>query len=225
MSTLTVRAPRPAAPAVERRPGGVRELLKAAARGAATLLVLPWLLVYWLKALFVGRDRALEGSSESLSRIPGLPGKYLRRAFLACVLAECHPTASVGFGVLFSRTGARIGANVYLGPRCHIGLVTLERDVLLAAGVHVTSGAQTHGFDDLSRPIREQEGTPSMVRIGAGSWIGSAAVVMADIGRDTVVGAGAVVVKPLPDAVIAAGVPARVIRSRGPAPVSESAAE
>ena len=32
-----------------------------------------------------------------------------------------------------------------------------------------------------------------MVRIGAGSWIGSGAVVMADVGRDSVVAAGAVV--------------------------------
>ena len=35
-----------------------------------------------------------------------------------------------------------------------------------------------------------------------------------DSGRDTVVGAGAVVTKPLPDAVVAAGVPARVVRRR-----------
>ena len=81
MSTLT--ADRPAA----RRAGGAKELLKAVARGVATVLVLPWLLAYWFKTLFVGRDRALEGSSESLSLLPGLLGKYLRRAFLAWVLA------------------------------------------------------------------------------------------------------------------------------------------
>ena len=203
-------------------PGGVREWLKATLRGIATALVLPWLLVYWLKVPILGRDQALEGASESLSRLPGLSGKYLRRAFLARVLAECHPTASIGFGVLFSKSGARVGANVYIGPRCHIGLVTIERDALLAAGSHVTSGAQTHGYDDLSRPIRDQEGTPTMVRIGAGAWIGSAAVVMADVGRDTIVGAGAVVTKALPDQVIAAGVPARVLRSRLETPVSET---
>jgi virginiamycin A acetyltransferase len=71
-----------------------------------------------------------------------------------------------------------------------------------------------HGSGDLSVPIRDQEGQATRVRIGAGSWVGSAAVVMADVGRDTIVGAGAVVTKPLPDHVIAAGVPARVIRSR-----------
>src|SRR6266851_5496027 len=127
MSVPTVDATTIAAPETSNHaqaPGGARELLKAVARGSASLLVLPWLLVYWCKVPFVGRDQALEGSSESLSRIPGLWGQYMRRAFLARVLAECHPTASIGFGVLFSKTGARIGANAYIGPRCHIGLVT-----------------------------------------------------------------------------------------------------
>jgi acetyltransferase-like isoleucine patch superfamily enzyme len=176
--------------------------------------MLPWLAVYWLKVPLVGRDPALEGSSESLSLIPGVMGKYMRRAFLARVLVECHPTASIGFGVLFSKCGARIEANAYLGPRCHIGLATIGRDAQLAAGTHVTSGAHTHGFDDLARPIREQEGALTMVHVGAGAWIGSGAVVMADVGRGTIIGAGAVVTKPLPDEVVAAGVPARVLRSR-----------
>jgi acetyltransferase-like isoleucine patch superfamily enzyme len=186
----------------------------------ALVAVSPAILWFRVKAAVVGRDQALEGSSEWLSLLPGLPGRYLRRAFLAHALAGCHPTASVGFGCLFSKHGAVIGANVYLGPRCHIGLATIEDDVLLAAGVQVTSGAQTHGFADLSRPIREQQGVLTRVRIGAGAWVGSGAIIMADVGRDTVVGAGAVVTKPLPDAVIAAGVPARVIRSRRDAAVS-----
>jgi len=39
-------------------------------------------------------------------------------------------------------------------------------------------------------------------------------VVLADVGRDTVVAAGAVVTHPIPDGVIAAGVPARIVRQR-----------
>ena len=62
--------------------------------------------------------------------------------------------------------------------------------------------------------MREQPGVLTQVRIGAGAWIGSAAVVMADVGRDTIVGAGAVVTKSLPDRVVAVGVPARIVRSR-----------
>jgi acetyltransferase-like isoleucine patch superfamily enzyme len=193
----------------------LRNALKAIAHGLALVVISPLLLCYFLQALVIGRDRALEYATEWLALLPGLAGRYLRRAFLARVLAGgCHPSASIGFGTLFSQSGAGIEANVYVGPRCHLGLVHLEKDVLLAAGVHVTSGARRHGSEDVDRPIRDQEGTVSMVRIGAGTWIGSGAVVMADVGRDTIVGAGAVVTKPVPQRVIAAGVPARVVRSR-----------
>jgi virginiamycin A acetyltransferase len=192
----------------------MRDTLKSFARGLATVVVLPSLVSFWIRAAVVGPDRALESSSQALALIPGLIGQYLRRAFLMRVLAECHHGATIEFGVLFSQAGARIGENVYIGPRCHIGLAHLEANVLLAAGVHVPSGAQTHGTADVETPIRDQEGQRSVVRIGAGAWVGSAAVVMADIGRDSIVGAGAVVTKPLPDRVIAGGVPARVIRSR-----------
>jgi acetyltransferase-like isoleucine patch superfamily enzyme len=196
------------------RPFGAKAALKWLARAGATLLVSPLLLVYVCSAAFLGRDRALENATELLSLLPGLPGQYLRRAFLARVLAGCHPSAFIGFGSIFSKAGAKIDANVYIGPRCHIGLAHVERDVLIAAGVHLLSGARTHSITELSRPIREQGGVNSLVRVGAGAWIGSAAVVMADVGRDTVVGAGAVVTRPLPDGVIAVGVPARVVRPR-----------
>jgi len=192
----------------------VWEWFKATARFAAHVAILPFLLWHGLWALALGPDRALEGSSELLALLPGLTGQYLRRAFLSWTLAECHPTAVIGFGVLFSTTKARIGANVYIGPRCQIGLAHIERDALLATGVQVPSGAHTHGIDDPTRPIREQPGNLTVVRIGAGAWIGGAAVVMADVGRESVVGAGAVVTKPLPERVIAAGVPARVLRAR-----------
>jgi acetyltransferase-like isoleucine patch superfamily enzyme len=192
----------------------VRELVKSILRGLATLVVLPNLVSFWLRSFVLGKDRALEGSTQALSLVPGVLGQYLRRAFLARALAHCHPSATISFGTIFSKAGARIEENVYIGPRCHIGLVHIGRDALLAAGVHATSGAQSHGFTDPTRPIREQEGKLTQVHIGAGAWVGSAAVVMADVGRDTVVGAGAVVTRPLPEGVIAAGVPARVIRSR-----------
>ena len=78
------------------------------------------------------------------------------------------------------------------------------------------SGSKTHGIDDLTIAIRDQPTIKSPVRIGNGSWIGSAAVVMADVGRDAVIAAGAVVTRPIPDLTIAGGVPARVLRHRDP---------
>ena len=195
----------------------MRSLVKRLAFWLCTILVLPELLRFWLGSLFLGRDRAISGSTQLLGLVPGIVGDYLRRAFLARALERCHPSVTIEFGTIFSKAGARLDENVYVGPRCNLGLVHIERDVLLAGGVYVTSGSETHGTDDVSRPIREQPGTLRRVTIGAGTWIGSAAVVMADVGRDTVVAAGSVVNKPLPARVVAGGVPARVIKERVPA--------
>jgi acetyltransferase-like isoleucine patch superfamily enzyme len=191
-----------------------REAAKWFVRAVANVFVLPVLFIHWLKVPLIGRDRALEGSTEWLALVPGLTGQYFRRAFLGWTIEHCHPSASIGFGTVFSKAGARVDENSYIGGHCHIGLVHVERDVLIASGVHVTSGARMHGTDDLAKPIKEQQGVNTLVTIGAGAWIGSCAVVMADVGRDSIVGAGAVVTKTVPERVVVGGVPAKVIRSR-----------
>jgi len=187
---------------------------KALGRAAALVIILPSLGSFYVRRIVLGADRALLGSSQALSLVPGVLGQYTRTAFFRCVLARCAPTVVVEFGTILSKVGARLDENVYVGPMCHLGLVHLERDVLVAAGVHIPSGPMTHGVGDLHTPIRDQPGVAQCVRIGAGSWIGSAAVVLADVGPNSVVGSGAVVTKPIPPAVIAAGVPAAVIRAR-----------
>lgn len=192
----------------------MKSVIKSLLHLLALVCVSPLLLIHALSASLLGKDRALEGSSQWLSLLPGLGGVFLRRAFLGVVLRRCHRSAEVSFGTLFSQTGALIDEDVYVGPRCHLGLVHLEKNVLIAAGVHIPSGGQTHHFSDPSQPIREQGGTRTMVTIGEGAWIGSAAIVLASVGKGSIIAAGAVVTKPIPDFVIAAGVPARVLRSR-----------
>jgi virginiamycin A acetyltransferase len=198
----------------------IKGLAGAAARGIATVIVSPSILSFRIRSRVIGADRAIHGSTQAWAVAPGLVGQYLRRAFLTRALASCGHTSTIEFGTIFSTAATRIDERVYIGPRCHIGWVHIESDALIAAGVHIPSGSHTHGTSDLDRPIREQPGVKQCVRIGAGAWIGSAAVVMADVGRGTIVAAGAVVTTPLPDEVIAAGVPARVIRSRRPEKVS-----
>src|SRR5690606_3331276 len=192
----------------------MRDALKAVVRAMATIVVAPALLSYCVKRLAIGPDRALEGSTQALAWLPGVPGTYLRGAFLARVLASFDRTASVHYGTILSQAGARIDANVYVGPDCHLGLVLLQRDVLIASGVQIPSGPDTHGTERVDIPIREQPARLRMVTIGEGSWVGSGAIVLADVGRHAVVAAGSVVTKPVPDYAIAAGVPARVIRDR-----------
>jgi len=192
----------------------VREVLKLIAHYVAVAIVVPSLVSWHVRSLMMGPDRALEGSTQFWAMVPGLMGQYLRRAFLCHTLSSCARTATIEFGTLFSSASASIGERSYIGPRCHIGWALIEADVLIAAGVHIPSGARTHGMADLSVAMRDQPSSKNPVRIGAGAWIGSAAVVMADVGRDAVIGAGAVVTKPVADRMIAGGVPARVLRER-----------
>ncbi|HEX4347319.1 MAG TPA: acyltransferase [Vicinamibacterales bacterium] len=192
----------------------MREALKSTARATALLVSIPRLTAFYVAAAVIGPERALEGASQSVSKIAGIRGQYLRQAFLTRAGVSIHHSATISFGVLFSKLGAVVEENVYVGPRCHLGLVHLEKDVLLAAGVHVPSGAHSHGTSDVDQPIRSQARRVDKVRIGAGTWVGSGAVVMADVGKNCVIGAGAVVTTAIPDNVVAAGVPARVIRQR-----------
>lgn len=193
----------------------MNESLKGVARGLAFVAISPMLLWFVVKRAVLGADRALQGSAQALALVPGLPGQYVRRAFLSVALAHCAPTSVVEFGVTFSQCAARLDDNVYVGPFCSLGRVHLERDVLVAGGVHIPSGADTHATTLVDTAIREQGGTRELIRVGQGTWIGNGAIVMADIGRDCVIGAGAVVTTAIPDRSVAVGVPARVIRVRG----------
>jgi acetyltransferase-like isoleucine patch superfamily enzyme len=83
------------------------------------------------------------------------------------------------------------------------------------------NGSAQHGIDRLDVPIREQPGVWPRITIGTDTWIGDRAVVMADVGRHCVIGAGSIVTKPIPDYAIALGSPARVVRYRN----SESGVE
>jgi acetyltransferase-like isoleucine patch superfamily enzyme len=200
----------------------MRERFKVLARFVAAVACAPLVLSFVIRCRVLGRDRALEGSTQLLAGAPGLVGEYLRRAFLAKALARCHHTATVCYGTVFSRTGARLDENVYVGASCHIGLAHLQRDVLVGSGVHLPSGPSTHGIDDTTIPIRDQPGVERLVTVGHGAWIGNGAVILADVGHDAVVGAGSVVTRPVPPYAVVAGVPAKVLKSRLNADVAGS---
>jgi acetyltransferase-like isoleucine patch superfamily enzyme len=193
----------------------MRGLIKNIARGIAFIAVLPSLVSYGLKRVFIGADRALEGSSQALSLVPGLPGRYMRQVFFSSVLARCSSTVVIEFGTLFSQCGAHLDDRVYIGPRCHLGLVHIGAYTMLGPGVQIPSGAHTHGHTSVDAPIQSQGLSRQLVHIGDGCWIGANAVIMADVGAHTIIGAGAVVTRPIPSNVVAAGSPARVIKDRG----------
>ena len=192
----------------------MRQLVKSGVFAAAVVLVLPAWCSFLLKRALLGPDCAIMSSTQSLSLVPGLLGQFVRRAFLWLVLEECATSVTVEFGTTFSKVDARLGENVYIGPYCSLGSVVLERDVLLAPSVHIPSGPDTHGTANLDIPIREQPGRLRTVRVGQGTWIGTGAIVLDDVGANSVIAAGAVVTAPIPGLVVAGGVPARVLKER-----------
>jgi acetyltransferase-like isoleucine patch superfamily enzyme len=199
-----------------RRPSHLvpRELLKSLARGLARLLVLPGYLSYRFRRVVLG-PRAIQGSTQWLALLPGLPGEYVRREFLRLALRACSPHCSISFGTIFATPDVRIADHVYIGAYCTVGDVDIGPDVLIGSGVHLMSGKTQHATDRLDVPIRLQPRRFDRIRIGTDTWIGSGALVMASIGAHCVVGAGSVVTSEIPAGSIAAGNPARVLRQRG----------
>lgn len=192
----------------------MKSFIKHLVEFTAFLVVLPAYGLYRLGAAIVGPDKAFPGWSETFSMLPGLTGQYLRRAFYSLTLKRCGENSCLSFGSIFSHSTASVGANVYVGSFCALGAITLEDDVLIASHVSIMNGTRQHGTARIDIPIREQPGIFTPVTIGEGSWIGEGATVSVDVGKHCVIGAGAVVTKPVPDYAIALGVPAKVVKFR-----------
>ena len=129
-------------------------------------------------------------------------------------MSYCHYESVIGFGTVFSQSATRIGRGVYIGPQCNIGSCEIDEFSLIASGVHIMSGRRQHNFDDLDRNIQEQGGELSQVRIGADSWVGNGALIMANVGTKVVIGAGSVVSRDVPDYAVLVGNPAEIVKFR-----------
>lgn len=119
-----------------------------------------------------------------------------------------HPTATISrfatlgagtvvFAGVIVNAGARIGSNVILNTAASI-----DHDNVIGDHAHVSPGARLGGT----------------VCVGTGTHVGIGAAVRNNlrIGAWTLVGAGSVVVKDIPDHVVAFGNPARVVRENRP---------
>jgi acetyltransferase-like isoleucine patch superfamily enzyme len=114
----------------------------------------------------------------------------------------------------------RIGDRCVIGRGSHIVAhadIRIGDDVWTGPYVYITD--QNHGYADPDMPIGRQMPVNNPVEIGAGSWLGTGAIVLpgARIGRNVVVAAGSVVRGEVPDYCVVAGVPAKVVRSRSEA--------
>ncbi len=127
-----------------------------------------------------------------------------------------------------------INDRVYLDTEQKGGYIRIENDVYIGTGTtlfghkgleigdhvlmaqNITLTPYSHIFDDPDANIITQKGHSKKVVIGRDSYIGMGVCIMysGDIGEGSVVGAGSVVVKPIPPYSVAVGCPAKVIKKR-----------
>jgi len=114
--------------------------------------------------------------------------------------AIISPSASLGQGVLIL-PGVILGPGVNLGNYVVLNTaVTIEHDsvlqdnVVIGPGVHLAGGV--------------------LVKSGTSVGIGVSSAPGVTIGSNCLIGAGSVIIENIPDSVVAAGVPAKVLRSR-----------
>jgi|SRR5262245_48711216 len=122
---------------------------------------------------------------------PGATSPVLRIGDRCCIGRSSHVVAY---------RSVRIGDDVMMGPRCYITDLN-------------------HAYGDPGTPIGVQWPAHDPVEVGPGSWLGAGAVILPGtrLGRNTVVGAGAVVRGQFPDHAVLAGVPAKLVRRYDPA--------
>lgn len=111
-----------------------------------------------------------------------------------------------------------IGERSCLGDHCYVGGaggVTIGENVL--CGQSVSFHAENHEFSDAGMLIRDQPVRHRGIQVHDDCWIGAGVRILDGvvIGRGAVVGAGAVVTRSVPAGSVVAGVPARVIGTRG----------
>ena len=158
--------------------------------------------------------RRAMGLVEEINQAPAADSALQRRLFTELLGtygegAEIRPPFYCDYGWQ-THVGARTFANFGLTV-LDVATVTIGEDAQI--GPHVQLLTATHPLDPEPRRAKWESAEPIVIEDNV--WLGGGVIVCpgVTIGRNTVVGAGAVVTKDLPSDVVAVGSPARPIRS------------
>ena len=105
----------------------------------------------------------------------------------------------------------RIGRNVFINHGCSfldLGGITIEDDVLIGPNVQLIT--ENHPVKPSERKALDLKA----ILIKKNAWLGAGAIILpgVTVGENSVVAAGAVVTKDVPDNVVVAGIPAKIIK-------------
>jgi sugar O-acyltransferase (sialic acid O-acetyltransferase NeuD family) len=177
-----------------------REVVGYLAPGPSDDLGLTYLGDDAVLASYAGSDTsvfiAVGSNARRLSLLDWVRSSGCRLASAVSASAVVSPSAAIGDGSVVM-PGVVINARARVGDGVIVNTgATIDHDCVLHDGVHVAPGCHLAGG----------------VVVGHGAFLGVGVSVIPErtIGEWTVVGAGAAVVRDLPDHVTAVGVPARV---------------
>ncbi len=136
------------------------------------------------------------------------------RNFLSQITASDIDESVVVFTPLHINYGknTKIGKNVFINFDCtflDLGGITIEDNVMLAPKVCLLSEGHPNS------PKERQTLTAGKIHIKKNAWIGANATILqgVTIGENSVVAAGAVVSKDVPDNTVVGGIPAKIIKT------------
>ena len=117
MTAVDAQSPAPAPTQATRVPprgfvGVVRDAIKAAGNGLAlVVMALPAAASAIEFHLAPQREDIFVFWGQFISLIPGIPGRYLRRAYYRMTLERCTLDCDIGFMAWFSHRGGRAGSH------------------------------------------------------------------------------------------------------------------
>ena len=192
----------------------MKQLVKSTLNRICQLIVLPLAIPCKLEEWLFSRrsETVFHICTHLVALLPGLPGVFLRRAFYSLTLESCSLHCCIGFGSLFSHRSARVEKHVYIGNYSMIGSAYLGEHCLIGSRVSILSGKAQHVLDEngMWSPFSPERMTK--VALVRNVWVGEGAIIMADIGEGSMVGAGAVITSNVRSHIIVSGNPARFIR-------------
>ena len=150
-----------------------------------------------------------------------LAGKAANRCISAYLYSTVH---AQGGGFIGSKTVLLHPESIYMGRNTYIngGMIAASEEAKIVIGdncmisydVHMRT--DSHRYSSISVPMIDQGHEHRGIVVGDDVWIGYGAQIMSGVtvGSGSIVAAGAVVTKDVPEMSVVAGVPARVIKKR-----------
>ncbi|MDX2441254.1 MAG: acyltransferase [Desulfobacterales bacterium] len=193
----------------------MKQTIKFLLNFLSLILVLPLITLCKLEALIFSKNAELffHTCAHILAILPGLPGAFLRRAFYSLTLDECSSHCYIGFGSIFSHRSTTVEKHVYIGSYSIIGSAHLGEHCLIGSRVSILSGKALHvlGDDGMWTPYSAER--LSQVKLERNVWIGEGAIIIADVGEGSMVGAGSVITTDIKSHIIVTGNPARFVKN------------